>query len=469
MSYLSNAAAGRSVERTILQLGDGQGSVDRWATRLSLELLTIYSIQRVVLIGELRGERAALDEILLKMSNGAKAEPQRPPVAVVRKKGVDRRLILRLKTAVSADRISVTVPHDLMDIETVRVMVPGEAHDVLALWQRSGLDMGRTGRSRTFVAPGGRVPSDQRRHTGCEAPADRRDRGRPHRATGEPFIATVHAVWLARRFLLDSVRVSHGAIFEMPRERWIGGIGFQSNSAPSGDTKYLVCRCYHMLAGSLFDGFTASDFAHIVRAHIQPLVFAWRHVEDLAQPDEIVVHMRAGDIFFQPPTHHEYVQPPLSYYQHIITKLLDGGEARRVRLVYESETNPCVGWLQDWMRAQAIPFAAQSRSQREDFTVLASARNLVMGYGSFGLAALAMSGTVDTVHAFRMKPEWATGLVKTYIQYDTGPDYIAPKNWTADPQQLALMQTYPGERLRIVDEFDDPFGSQYKSWTLEPS
>jgi hypothetical protein len=176
--------------------------------------------------------------------------------------------------------------------------------------------------------------------------------------------------------------------------------------------------------------------------------------------DELVIHIRSGDIFVgDEPVSSWYRQPPLSFYQHVINKMRADGRIKRVRLVYEDEGNPCIEALRDWLRTEDIPFRIQSGSLAEDLAVLIDAPHLVFGHGTFGYAVCRLSKHIQTLHFFSPelggRYEYMPQIAEVYRVDDVAGNYIKggvwggpdQGEWHNTPEQRALMISYPISKL----------------------
>lgn len=106
--------------------------------------------------------------------------------------------------------------------------------------------------------------------------------------------------------------------------------------------------------------------------------------------NDLVIHIRSGDIFVWP--HPFYAQPPLSFYLDIIkSRIWDS-----VTLIAEDRRNPCINPL--LMKIKGIKFKAHD--MHTDISILLSAKNLAVGFGTFGTAILKMSKRIENVYMF---------------------------------------------------------------------
>lgn len=174
-----------------------------------------------------------------------------------------------------------------------------------------------------------------------------------------------------------------------------------------------------------------------------------------ADPDELFIHLRSGDIFRDQGAHRAYGQPPLAFYR----KVLAMQPWRRVMLVYEDEGNPCIGPLKQLLLDAGVAFSVCSGTLREDLQTLYRAQNLVIGRGTFIYPILCTSLNIRTVFAFEdtHAPRW--GLKGPTVRQfrDRGGSY-APvlSRWGNKPRQRQLMLDYPEGEIEEVTEAGAP-------------
>jgi hypothetical protein len=187
------------------------------------------------------------------------------------------------------------------------------------------------------------------------------------------------------------------------------------------------------------------DLFKIIAASVRPAL----EIPSIKVPDDqLVIHIRSGDVFkVRPPR--RYAQPPLNFYTLIISALREAGEINSVCLVSEDGSNPCVGALSDYLGRTGLPFRKQSGTFAEDAAVVFGARRVVFGVGTFGLGVAATSDRLREVYAFRHRNFDAFPAHTRVWLVEAGDDYIPRDGWTGSPEQLALMISYPADRLEL--------------------
>lgn len=117
-------------------------------------------------------------------------------------------------------------------------------------------------------------------------------------------------------------------------------------------------------------------------------IFKIKNISPLGN-DELVIHIRSGDIFGSKP-HSGYIIPPLSYYINIIEK----NKYKNIYLLAEDRLNPCINQLIKLY--PNIIFNLQSLEQ--DITIILAARNIVISYGTFLTSILMHSNNKENVY-----------------------------------------------------------------------
>ncbi len=160
-------------------------------------------------------------------------------------------------------------------------------------------------------------------------------------------------------------------------------------------------------------------------------------------PDELVIHLRAGDIFDPArEAHPGYGQPPLAYYQVILTHQ----PWSHVHLVYENRANPVIDALEQQLKQQGIPFSVQSGSLEDDLNFLLRARTLVGGRGTFLAGVAMLSLHLERIFFFENRRPELPSRIQQFLVRDKVGDYraaILSRNWQNTPAQRELMLSYP--------------------------
>lgn len=151
--------------------------------------------------------------------------------------------------------------------------------------------------------------------------------------------------------------------------------------------------------------------------------------------DVLVIHMRGGDIIQQnPPPHSLYVQPPLSFYKHVI----EDCPVKQIIIITETLSNPCAKMIASMYPNCKI----QISSLTEDVTTFLRATYVCFNTsGTFGMTLALMSPNIKMAYipeyTGSTNHDWNVDFkVNKYAIADT---YIQPGQWTASDEQIALM------------------------------
>jgi hypothetical protein len=196
----------------------------------------------------------------------------------------------------------------------------------------------------------------------------------------------------------------------------------------------------------------------VARAQIAPLLRPDLLVPDpRVGDDDVVAHLRSGDVFDRPDPNHTYGQPPLAFYLSAVL----ARPPRRVWLVYENQANPVIPALAARLRALGVEVVEQSASLAEDLRVMLTARRLVMGYGTLTDAVVGLSDRLAEAHLFGrqrdVRPPGAAIALSRWVDRDGQfVDAVQSRNWQNTPAQRQLLLEYPASALELVIEGPRP-------------
>jgi hypothetical protein len=117
--------------------------------------------------------------------------------------------------------------------------------------------------------------------------------------------------------------------------------------------------------------------------------FIIKDVTSLGEND-LVIHIRSGDIFLNKYPHTGYIVPPLSYYVDIIEK----NSFNKIIIVAEDNSNPTIGKLLELY--PNIIFKQQNLV--EDMKLILGAKNLVESFGTFTQALILLSYNIKNIY-----------------------------------------------------------------------
>ncbi|SFF18288.1 coagulation factor 5 8 type domain-containing protein [Methylobacterium sp. 13MFTsu3.1M2] len=277
-------------------------------------------------------------------------------------------------------------------------------------------------------------------------------------AFGNCLIQLLLAIGIARNLNLKYIKLpapDRSEVIGLTGPLTCGGLTFIPGSEPLPEAGAFLSGMYFDLGIQQLAGTLGPDETRdIVRTCIRPL-FNRLPVEIPAKPDdELLIHIRSGDIFstWVAPT---YPQPPLAFYQMVIRRLLAEGRIARIKMVFENRLNPVIPVLEAWIAEIGVPLKTQSGSLIDDVAALMNGRYLVFGLGTFGPGVCQLSEHVEQVFYFasgwpqHFKSIPTIGRVVEVL--DVAGGYTKVGEWDNSPERRALMLAYPAENLAFDD------------------
>ena len=283
----------------------------------------------------------------------------------------------------------------------------------------------------------------------------------------------VNVIQLALRTGLSVIQLGRHELFDVKAPFSLGGITFVPHGVPLPLDGAYICGEFFNSDDFLpvlppFLQFQPQDeaaFTGVVQKYILPYMLTGIPLANETHPaDELTIHIRAGDIFSSDhPVTYGYRQPPLSFYQLVIGRMLASGRINKVRLVFEDRGNPCIDALELWLQQEEIPYRVSCGSLHEDMSALIDAPHLVFGHGTFGYAACRLSKRIETVHYFEPELGGSYGALPTigevfsvadksgiYIKaFQYGQPFGPEDGWRNTPEMRQRMLSFPIENLHI--------------------
>jgi hypothetical protein len=165
--------------------------------------------------------------------------------------------------------------------------------------------------------------------------------------------------------------------------------------------------------------------------------------------EDLVIHLRSGDIFSTNSPHPKYGQPPLAYY----LKILHSRPWRSVHLIFQDEGNPVIAVLREIVNSLGIVLHCSTGNLKDDLAVLLAARTIACGTGTFISGVAAISQQLKTVYCFgKQFNAWGNTKISTIRLADSRGDYVSQvmsRNWVNSLQQRELMLSYPQEAIHF--------------------
>lgn len=179
-----------------------------------------------------------------------------------------------------------------------------------------------------------------------------------------------------------------------------------------------------------------------LRARLNRLIKSRR--EPAPNRNTLVINIRSGSEIFRtdPPPLSDYMQPPLSFYKHII----QSNKYDDCLIVTEpARKNPCIDALLSWDPKIRLK---RHESVQDDVLTILNATDLVMCHSTFSWCLALMSRNLRRLYLPASFPIRSVDdfAIDTY-SFD---NYIEPGEWTCSDAQLALMVSHSIEDVSVV-------------------
>ena len=156
--------------------------------------------------------------------------------------------------------------------------------------------------------------------------------------------------------------------------------------------------------------------------------------------EDVLIHIRSGDIFKSINMCDAYITPPLSYYIDIIKKNM----FKKIYLIAEDINNPCINELLKLY--PNIYFKLQTLE--EDIKLILGAINIIMSFGTFIPQLLHFSEKIKTIYApnyvklykTRHIVDYNLGIIAHYSELTDYYERMFP--WKNTIEQKDLMLSY---------------------------
>jgi len=171
----------------------------------------------------------------------------------------------------------------------------------------------------------------------------------------------------------------------------------------------------------------------------------------VTEPDELVIHVRAGDILGG--VHPDYNPVPISYYRSLV-------ERTGLKPVFSGQTGPSV--YMDAIRG-AFPNARFLRGNHwlDDFQTTRNARNIVISVGTFSWLAAWLSETAERIYLPRL------GLLNPLQRPDVDLCPVNDSRYIFEDFPIEKYEATPGQIGRIIADppAEDAQAAAPASWT----
>ena len=278
-------------------------------------------------------------------------------------------------------------------------------------------------------------------------------------AFGNCLVQYIIAVSIAKALNLKYIKVpkaDRSKVIFLTERLTCDGITFIPPDEPLPPDSYFLSGLY--FDPTQFERVTAlqgpTDSRAIVQNVIRPLFNGLPKTFPPKPDDQLLIHIRSGDIFSTWVDPH-YPQPPFAFYRMVIDRLLAEGRIRSVKLVFENRLNPVIAEVEAYAQRCGLPVEIQSESLISDVAALVDGRYLVFGLGTFGPAICHLSDRVEQV--FYFASNWPQGfqsiptIGKVVEVRDLEGRYMKVGEWQNTDAQRRTMVDYPAEALAFDD------------------
>lgn len=277
-------------------------------------------------------------------------------------------------------------------------------------------------------------------------------------AFGNCLIQYLLTIGIAKNLNLKYIKLPHldrSEVISLTEPLCCDGITFIPADHPLPSDGYFLSGMFfdipiQNLAGTL----EQKETREIISSYIRPLFNKLPKHIDKKPPDQLLIHIRSGDIFSTWVAPH-YPQPPLAFYQLVIRRLVAEERITSIKMVFENRLNPVIAELEAYVAQIGIPLTTQSGSLVDDVAALVDGSYLVFGLGTFGPAVCHLSRHVEQVFYFASGwPQHFKGIPtigKIVEVLDVKDAYTRVGEWDNSPERRKLMIDYPIENLAFDD------------------
>ena len=198
--------------------------------------------------------------------------------------------------------------------------------------------------------------------------------------------------------------------------------------------------CYHLIGDYFINLKEIIYKMHpmIAKKYIRPIIHELK-IENIDFNDTLVIHIRGGDIFNAIP-HHDYVQPPLQYYERII----DSSGYSNIIILSEDNKNPCI----DALIKKYNNIIFKQNILLYDVHIMLNAKYIVASNSTLIYAMLMISTNIKKVYYNSFLPTIELEGVSIFT-YDF-INYIKYGDWQNTPNQKNLMLHFPHKNIKRI-------------------
>jgi FkbM family methyltransferase len=215
--------------------------------------------------------------------------------------------------------------------------------------------------------------------------------------------------------------------------------------------------------GPVMDSLTPERRRALIIKYLHPLMGHLIVYDEIVHPDDLVIHLRSGDIFNGiPPAvtgSHLYVQPPLAFYLKVIADVARS-TLRTIHLISQTGNNPVLAPLVKKINELKLPVSVRiNQDFHSDLRMMLSARRIVLANGTLGVGILLASNAAEDAFLFRndgsgtLIPvvDYVGQRIRTRCYFETGPGYVSSWGWRNSPDQIEAMLSLGSEDVVAAD------------------
>ena len=278
-------------------------------------------------------------------------------------------------------------------------------------------------------------------------------------AFGNCLIQYLLAIGIAKNLNLKYIklpRLDRSEVISVDEPLLCDGITFLPANDPLPPDGYFLSGMFFDIAiQGLAGTLEQKETRNIVKKYIRPLFNRLPKYYDKKPSDQLLIHIRSGDIFSTWVAPH-YPQPPLAFYQMVIQRLMSERRIASIKMVFENRLNPVIAELESYISHLDIPLTTQSGSLADDVSALVDGPYLVFGLGTFGPAVCQLSERIEQVFYFSSGwPQHFRGIPtidKIVEVVDVAGSYTKVGEWDNSPERRKLMIDYSINNLAFDDQ-----------------
>ncbi|MGI0501044.1 tetratricopeptide repeat protein [Limnospira platensis] len=271
---------------------------------------------------------------------------------------------------------------------------------------------------------------------------------------GNSIFQLSSAYHIAKTIGVSRIYLSNWWYIKQGESKTPSGITIVNTSQPDFSSEKLVLEGTFFYSSTLSPLFATRPNLYLNMMDLMESVNLRRSGGEPLSDKDLVIHIRSGDVFSLQNPHPGYGQPPLSFYQKIIT--LKAWNS--ISLVFENKSNPIIEPLIDLTKEHCLQVRVISGNLREDIEYLLRARVLVVSWGTFCSGIAVISKHINTVYYFeKLNPLHNNNIscIRIFDKQGVYKSQVLNNNWQNTKEQRQLMLSYPLSALDLdMDKSD---------------